>query len=555
VAAAHHDIPELSAGDALGPYELIAPIGEGGMARVWAARIRGKPDIVALKLLLPELAENLEFRKMFFDEASIASRVRHPNVCSTFELGEQAGTLYLAMEWLDGPSLMRVLRPGREDVTECERVPIRPRIAARIVADACAGLHAAHELVGDDGRPLGVVHRDVSPHNLLMTCAGDVKITDFGVAKALGKSHMTMAGQLKGKLAYMAPEQLVGGTIDRRCDVFALGCLLYEITTGQRPFQGDHDPQVMASIMLGRYEPPSALMAEYPHALSIIVMRALSHEPENRFVSADEMGQALETYLRTSGPPVGPDQIAALVRERCGLELEARAVAMRSGKPGRAASPAPTWGPAAPKRAFESGSGAMMLERSSAASRRPVLWMAAAAVVGASLGLGVLSFVKQTRKPHRASASSSTAMTGGTTAGPARRGGSDPSPSTSVPGDASTALKDPGRVRFHVSPASAILIVDGVMLPHGTETLTRPPDGATMNVLVRAEKHEDTIVLVDAATPDELEIALLPRPGGPTSVASGSPRPRSTGGGAVAKDSGANAPASPTIDAPPNPYE
>ena len=251
-------------------YDLLAPIGVGGMARVWAARVRGTTDIVALKMLLPELAENVEFRKMFFDEARIASRVRHPNVCSTFEMGEQSGTLYLAMEWLDGPSLMRVLRPGREDVTECERIPIRPRVAARIVADACAGLHAAHELVGEDGRPLGVVHRDVSPHNLLITSEGEVKITDFGVAKALGKSHMTIAGQLKGKLAYMAPEQLVGGTVDRRCDVFALGCVLYEITTGQRPFQGDHDPQVMTAIMMGRYEPP---VRDRP----VVSARALDH--------------------------------------------------------------------------------------------------------------------------------------------------------------------------------------------------------------------------------------------------------------------------------------
>jgi serine/threonine-protein kinase len=306
VADVHHDIDELGRGSVLGPYDLLVPIGAGGMARVWAARVRGTSDVVAVKMLLPELAENVEFRKMFFDEARIASRVRHPNVCGTYEMGEQAGTLYLAMEWLDGPSLMRVLRPGREDLTECDRIPIRPRIAARIVADACAGLHAAHDLLGDDGRPLGVVHRDVSPHNLLLTSAGEVKVTDFGVAKALGKSHMTMAGQLKGKLAYMAPEQLVGGPIDRRCDVFALGCLLYEITTGQRPFQGEHDPQVMAAIMLGRYEPPSRIVANYPHELSIIVMRALANEPPNRYPSAEHMRQALESYLRTSGPQVGP---------------------------------------------------------------------------------------------------------------------------------------------------------------------------------------------------------------------------------------------------------
>ena len=324
-----HDSEELQAGSTLGPYDLLAPIGEGGMARVWAARVRGTKDVVALKMLRPELAENVEFRKMFFDEARIASRVRHPNVCGTYEMGEQGGVLYLAMEWLDGPSLMRVLRPGDEDTTDCDRIPVRARIAARIVADACAGLHAAHELIGDDGRPLGVVHRDVSPHNILITSEGVVKVTDFGVAKALGKSHMTIAGQLKGKLAYMAPEQLTGGPVDRRADVFALGCLLYETTTGQRPFQGEHDPQVMTAIVLGRYEPPAAVMQNYPNELSIIVMRALANDAAGRYPSAEHMRQALETYLRNSGPAVGAPQVAALVQERCGDELVQRANALR----------------------------------------------------------------------------------------------------------------------------------------------------------------------------------------------------------------------------------
>ena len=569
----HHDTPELEAGSSLGPYELLTPIGVGGMARVWAARVRGKSDVVALKMLLPELAENVEFRKMFFDEARIASRVRHPNVCSTFEMGEQEGVLYLAMEWLDGPSLMRVLRPGREDVTECERVPIRPRIAARIVADACAGLHAAHELVGDDGRSLAVVHRDVSPHNLLMTCAGDVKITDFGVAKALGKSHMTIAGQLKGKLAYMAPEQLVGGTIDRRCDVFALGCVLYEITTGQRPFQGEHDPQVMASIMMGRYEPPAAIVPSYPHQLSIIVMRALANEPENRYSSADEMRQALESYLRASGPQVGTAQVAALVKERCGSELETRAAALRSGPPAAGAVRATTWSPAQARSTVESASGAMMLDGSTTPSRRPLLWMIVAAFVGASLGVGVLSYVKATRKarPHPVAAASvdvgttttAAAAVGAASANtPAGNAAALPAPAGTAsagtaPIGAPTALAQ-GRVHLRISPASAIVMVDGVVLPRGTDTIAKPQDGASMNVLVRADRHEDTIVMVDSATPDEVEVTLIPHAttsAGAFGVSPGSTRRTSSGSGrAKEADAGADA-GTAVIDAPPNPYD
>jgi serine/threonine protein kinase len=598
VADDHHDIDELHAGSAVGPYDLLAPIGLGGMARVWAARVRGKTDVVAVKMLLPALAENVEFRKMFFDEARIASRVRHPNVCSTFEMGEQYGTLYLAMEWLDGPSLMRVLRPGNEDVSDCERVPIRPRIAARIVADACAGLHAAHDLVGDDGRPLAVVHRDVSPHNLLMTSAGEVKVTDFGVAKALGKSHMTMAGQLKGKLAYMAPEQLIGGAIDRRCDVFALGCVLYEITTGQRPFKGEHDPQVMTSIMLGRYEPPGSLIPSYPHELAIVVMRALANEPANRYASADQMRVALENYLQKSGPQVGPPQIAALIRERCGAELEVRAAALRNeaaspsslsrdgrnGQPWTGPSNGPASAPTNATNAFDSGSGPMMIEGRPAAARRGVLWVGVAALVGASLGIGVLSYVRTARRARAAivladaTPPASLPATSAVTLTPSSVTVSTAAP----PGSILITGAVQGRVHLRISPANAVLLVDGVVLPRGTDTIGKPADGATMNVLVRADKYEDTIVLVDSATPDDVEVTLVPNarpgaPGGganggqpgsagggggsamgatgasPVTSASGSvakPRQPGSGTGSAAKDAGAL-----VIDAPPNPYE
>jgi serine/threonine-protein kinase len=570
VAVAHVDIDELRQGSAVGPYDLLLPIGIGGMARVWAARVRGKPDIVALKMLLPELAENEEFRKMFFDEARIASRVRHPNVCGTFEMGEQQGTLYLVMEWLDGPSLMRVLRPGADDVTDCERVPIRPRVAARIVADACAGLHAAHELVGDDGRPLAVVHRDVSPHNLLLTNAGEVKITDFGVAKALGKSHMTIAGQLKGKLAYMAPEQLTGAPVDRRCDVFALGCVLYEITTGQRPFQGEHDPQIMTSIVLGRYEPPAAVVPSYPHELSIIVMRALANAPENRYASADEMRQALERYLRGSGPQVGQDQIAALLRERCGTEMESRAAALRSGTP--LPSPydghAPSRTPANPNNAIDSG-GPMMME-GHPAQAHGVLWVAIAALIGASLGIGVLSYLRTSRKAkHTATAieastagAASAATVGlprSSTSGTAAGAGTAVMAAASG-ANTSTTPTAQGRVHLRVSPSSAIVLVDGVVVPRGTDVLAKPQNGSTMIVLVRADKYEDTIVMVDSATPDEVEVSLLPSApvtdAGSASAASTSPpvpKPHRTiadPSGNGTKDAGASA-----LDTPPNPYD
>ena len=548
VAEIRHDTEELRPGSTLGPYELLTPIGVGGMARVWAARVRGSKDVVALKMLLPELVENVEFRKMFLDEARIASRVRHANVCSTYQMGEQNGVLYLAMEWLDGPSLVRIVRPGREDVTECDRVPIRPRIAARIVADACAGLHAAHELLSDDGRPLGVVHRDMSPHNLLITSDGQVKVTDFGVAKAMGKSHMTIAGQLKGKLAYMAPEQLIGGPIDRRADVFALGCVLYEITTGQRPFQGDHDPQVMTAIMLGRYEPPAAVVPQYPHELAIIVMRALANDAGNRYASAEQMRQALESYLRTSGPAVGNPQIAALIRERCGDELEQRANALRedaAAPPGQRPS---HWGvtPNHAQPTFDSGSGAMMVDSSRQPGKtRSVLLMLTAALLGIVLGVGVLSYMRQQKRARVERARIEAQAL------------ADASARAAASASLTSAPTKSPRVHLRVTPETAVLLVDGVLLPRGTDAVSRPTPGTTVSVLIRADKFEDTVAMIDTNSPAEVNVSLVPA-ALPTPSATTTVRRRILDAGGAGKTGGGPKdpppePAGP--EAPPNPYE
>lgn len=322
-------------GVALGAYEVLLPVGEGGMAEVWFGRgVTGprKGQLVALKVIRPDLADNVAFQQMFRDEARIASRVLHPNVCETFELGEAGGVRFLAMEWVEGTSLHRLLEAPSDDSSGAvRRPPLRPRVAARIVADTCAGLHAAHELVSDDGAPLGVVHRDMSPHNVLITRDGEIKVTDFGVAKALGKTHRTLAGQLKGKLHYMSPEQLLdGANIDRRSDLFSLGCLLHEATTGHQTFAGKTEPQVMRSILLNLFEPPRALVPDYPLELEDIVMQALAKDRDDRFPSADHMRWAIEGYLRRSGPPVTARDIAEVVGERCGAELDVLASGVRA---------------------------------------------------------------------------------------------------------------------------------------------------------------------------------------------------------------------------------
>lgn len=316
------DFGSLRPGTRLGRYELLVPIARGGMARVWAARqhgTRGFQKLVAIKTILPHLAEEPEFERMFLDEARIASGVHHPNVCEIYELGEERRTLYLAMEWVNGDSFSRALRiSGKVD-------PVDFGVAARIIADACAGAHAAHELEDDNGQKQNVVHRDLSPHNILVNWDGFTKVCDFGVAKAMNQLHeVTSAGQLKGKISYMSPEQVTGDPVDRRSDIFSLGCVLYEATVGRRPFRGEGDHNVMQAIVNGQFDLPSQLIRHYPRDLERVVVRALAHVPNQRFASAELMRYALEEYLQKSGALVTQSHVAAVIRTRLGEMLEKR---------------------------------------------------------------------------------------------------------------------------------------------------------------------------------------------------------------------------------------
>lgn len=320
----------MGPGTKLGRYELLAAIARGGMAIVWAARPSGPLDkLVAVKTILPELAGDPSFQRMFVDEARLAARVEHPNVCATLELGEEQGTLFLAMEWVNGDSLARILRPAAGGEPE----PLDPRVAARILADAAAGLHAAHETVDEHGRPLGVVHRDVSPHNFLVSLDGAVKVCDFGVAKAFGQvQEQTRAGQIKGKISYMAPEQIAGSAIDRRCDVFALGSVLYEATTGVKPFRAENDVATMHRILAGQYAPPEQLVPGFPAELAAILRHALEVDPARRIPTADAFRAALEGWLGRVGAASMGSAVAHVVRQRIGPIVNERRGAVRAAQ-------------------------------------------------------------------------------------------------------------------------------------------------------------------------------------------------------------------------------
>jgi serine/threonine-protein kinase len=311
----------LRPGMVLGRYELLVPVAAGGMACVWAARLPvhgGFSKLVAIKTALPHL-NNRDFEDMLLDEARIGVGAHHPNVCDLLDVGKDHGVAYLVLEWVNGDSLLRVLRgnPGGP------QGPIDYRIAARIVADGCAGLHAAHEMTDPEGRPLGVVHRDVTPHNLLVSLEGVTKIADFGVAKAQGQIHATRTGEVRGKLAYMAPEQIGGGPVDRRADVFAMGCVLYQATIGRSPFRGENDGQIVRAITNGAYTPPARADPNYPPELAAIVQHALAQEPDDRYATAEGLRSALEDWLSSSGSAPVPTAIhvAAVVQERIGAAL------------------------------------------------------------------------------------------------------------------------------------------------------------------------------------------------------------------------------------------
>ena len=301
---------QLRAGDILGGYQLLLPVGAGGMGRVWAARRHGvaNQNIVALKTTIDEMVGDREFERILLYEARIASSIIHPNVCAIRELGAERGIPYLVMDWVDAGTLLDV-------ITESPDRRIDIFVAVRIIADVAAGLHAAHELVGPDGNLLNVVHRDVSPQNILLSSSGHVKVADFGVARARGQLHKpTETGELKGKLSYMAPEQLTSKDFDRRADVFALGCCLYEATTSQRPFHGGDALETMYKLLETECIAPTSIIADYPQELEPIVLRALEKDPGKRYQTAEDLRVALEAFLARNGCLVTDRDVARLVR-------------------------------------------------------------------------------------------------------------------------------------------------------------------------------------------------------------------------------------------------
>jgi serine/threonine-protein kinase len=322
----------------VGRYALHHEIASGGMAVVHIGRLLGPVGFartVAIKRLHPHLARNPEFVAMFLDEARLAARIRHPNVVSTLDVVATEGELFVVMEYVPGDALARLLHAARE-----QREPVPLAVAASVMVDVLHGLHAAHEASDERGQPLGLVHRDVSPHNVLVGTDGAAHLIDFGIAKAAGRAQVTREGQLKGKLAYMAPEQLKGGAgkVDRRADIFGASVVFWEVLTGQRLFDGEDEGEIYGKVLRADVVRPSKVAGGDRDRADAIVLRGLARNPDKRFPTARAMALAIEETL-----PLAPASQVGQWATRLGGDVladRARRIAEVEGAP-EAAAPRP----------------------------------------------------------------------------------------------------------------------------------------------------------------------------------------------------------------------
>src|SRR6476659_4904419 len=321
--------------DRFGQYELLSKIASGGMAEVFRARFRGVEGfqkIVAIKKILPHIAGDEEFITMFADEAKLAAQLNHPNIVHIYDLGKiEAGGYFIAMEFVEGTDLRSILRRGRHSGL---RMPVP--LAVSVASKVASALDYAHRRRGGDGRDLNIIHRDVSPPNILVSTDGDIKLCDFGIAHAASKVSKTESGALKGKVQYMSPEQAWGRPLDQRSDIYSLGSVLFELLAGRKLYRGDSELNVLEKVRAGEVVAPSSLNPEVPPALDAAVLKALAREPGERYAAVSELLRDLEAVLRVYEPPPTSGDLAVYVRH-----LEAEESALREARARAAKAPPP----------------------------------------------------------------------------------------------------------------------------------------------------------------------------------------------------------------------
>jgi len=446
-------------------YELVAELASGGMATVFLGRILGAGGFqrfVAIKRLHPHLASEQEFVEMFLDEARLAASIHHPNVVPILEVGTSDRGYYLVMEYIEGDTLARLLARA---ATSRQRIPVP--IVLRIVLDTLAGLHAAHELKDDNDHHLNLVHRDVSPQNILVGINGTARITDFGVARAATRLSSTRSGQLKGKLAYMAPEQARGGQIDRRADLFAVGTVLWEVLADKRLFKGEGEADTLNRVLFEPIPKVRDIDPEIPVALEAVTMKSLDRDPEKRFPTASVFADELEKAARASSSIASVREVADYVQKVLGQDIGQQREAVRAWL----AQSEPSRTELDDRDIIIGVGGGVATTSSSAVSIPPKTSSPAQA------SSGLLSEITRARRKRRdrilwSGAVASIAIVGGILLGLPRRDGSE---TTSAAGSPSATAS--------IGPASAAAMPPATApSPPATTALVTPPPAPSASV-------------------------------------------------------------------------
>ena len=359
---------------AFGSYQLLAKLATGGMAEIYLARPSsgsGPKDLLVLKRILPHLAEDDHFVTMFRDEADLASKLVHKNVCNVLSFGQYEHTWFIAMEYLHGVPLSRMMTK----LSKAGKM-LDFRVVAAIIVQACEGLHAAHEATGPDGQLLGVVHRDVSPPNIMVTADGTVKLLDFGIAKARGANSRTRTGTVKGKNAYMSPEQILGKPLDRRSDIFALAVVMYEMLAIRRLFHRDSDFLTFKAITEEPIPDIRERRPDLPPGMRAALLQAMARDPAGRFTTAQAFANALRTSVATLGGPASHDDLVRMLRDDFADEMSSRDEILKAADdpaaaPASAAPKRPTPPPIPMPRPLPATSGELKQATPPAATPRP----------------------------------------------------------------------------------------------------------------------------------------------------------------------------------------
>ena len=496
----------------LGRYKLLAKLATGGMAEVYLARqtgIEGVERLVVIKRILPHLAEQKRFLDMFLDEARITVKLNHPNIVQTFDLGQEQGEYYMAMEYLEGESLAFLAKES----TRRKSWP-SPELASSILAGICDGLHYAHELCDESGKPLQIVHRDVSPQNIIVLFNGGVKLVDFGVAKAVSKVHQTQVGTMKGKLSYMSPEQCLAKSLDSRADVFSLGVVLWEMLARRRLFRRDSEGATIHALINEPLPPIRGKRPEVHPELERIASKALAKKPDDRYPSCQAMAADLREYLRNSRAAVGPAEIAAFMHElfadRVRTKKELLEKLQKSGtgdisydilKPETSES--------MPSRSVAD----KVLSKTSLSDfnadshgNRAKLWLVSALLAGILVGLGLLFLVMTWEPAVPAKAAE--------TKGPSEQldGGSQPIADAASMPDVDKPSKQTCLLEVKSQPTGCQLLLDDVKVPGKTplKEVTLKA-GVEHQVTVRCTGHLDQTKAVVAGAGQRIRLNFAPK--------------------------------------------